>query len=83
MDKEITKFGETEIEKRKFYHRKNIILSENIYIQNIPIPRMVFPVFFPNISLLTKMIMMMMMMMMMMIVKLNSYALYFQTKALI
>ena len=79
MDKEITKFGETEIEKRKFYHRKNIILSENIYIQNIPVPRMVFPVFFPNISLLTKM----MMMMMTMIVKLNSYALYFQTQALI
>ena len=79
MDKEITKFGETEIEKRKCYHRKNIILSKNIYIQNIPISRMVFPVFFPNISLLTKM----MMMMMMMIVKLNSYALYFQTQALI
>ena len=43
MDKKITKFGETEIEKRRFYHRKNISLSQHINTENIQVLSMVFP----------------------------------------
>ena len=35
MGKEIITFGNIEIEKRKFYHRKNLILLEDLYIDNI------------------------------------------------
>ena len=74
MDKKITKFGETEIEKRRFYHRKNISLSQHINTENIQVPSIGFLVKkVTNILLFKKM--------MMMIVNLNSYALHFQTQA--
>ena len=41
MSKEIIAFGNIEIEKRKFYHRKNLILLGDVDINNIPISNMV------------------------------------------
>ena len=41
MGKEIITFGDIEIEKRKFHHRKNLIFLEYVDIDNILISRMV------------------------------------------
>ena len=41
MGKEIITFGDIEIEKRKFHHRKNLISLEYVDIDNIMISRMV------------------------------------------
>ena len=43
MSKEVTTFDNTEIENRKFHHRKNLILLEDLDIDNIAIPSMVSP----------------------------------------
>ena len=42
MSKEIKAFGNVEIEKRKFYHHKNLILLEYVDIDNIQVSTMVF-----------------------------------------
>ena len=41
MDKEIITFGDIEIKKRKFYHRKSLILSEYVDIDSIQISSLV------------------------------------------
>ena len=35
ISKEIISFGDIETKKRKFHHRKNVILSEDVDIDNI------------------------------------------------
>ena len=65
MNKEIITFGDTEIEKRKFHHRKNLILLEYVDIDSILTSSLVFYGEKKNINILlvTKM----------MIIKLNNF----------
>ena len=41
MCKKIITFGNIEIEKHKFYHRKNLILLEDLYNDNIQVSTVV------------------------------------------
>ena len=43
MDKEIITFGDIEIEKRKFHHRRNLILLDFVDINSIQVSSIVFP----------------------------------------
>ena len=65
MNKEIITFGDIEIEKRKFHHRKNLILLEYVDIDSILTSSLVFYGEKKNINILlvTKM----------MIIKLNNF----------
>ena len=65
MNKEIITFGDIEIEKRKFHHRKNLILLEYVDIDSILTSSLVFHGEKKNINILlvTKM----------MIIKLNNF----------
>ena len=65
MNKEIITFGDIEIEKRKFHHRKNLILLEYVDIDSMLTSSLVFYGEKKNINILlvTKM----------MIIKLNNF----------
>ena len=65
MNKEIITFGDIEIEKRKFHHRKNLILLEYVDIDSILTSSLVFYGEKKNINILlvTKI----------MIIKLNNF----------
>ena len=57
MDKNVTKFGETEIEKHEFHQRKNPILIYNLDINKILVSNKVYSVKrVLNILLVTKMV---------------------------
>ena len=74
MNKEIITFGDTEIEKRKFHHRKNLILLEYVDIDSILTSSLVFYGEKKNINILlvTKM----------MIIKLNNFTWFFRKQTL-
>ena len=42
MGKEIIMFGDIEIEKRKFYHRKNLILLNDVDIEKMQVSGMAY-----------------------------------------
>ena len=74
MCKKIITFGNIEIEKRKFYHRKNLILLEDLYNDNIQVSTVVSSGK-KNINILLDI-------KMMIIMKLNHNAQCFQKRAL-